>query len=289
LLVKHLNAKPPEPSAFNPNVTPEADRFILRMLAKKPAQRPKDMAEVGAELRSLKVFKRDPFELAAEEEERRRKEGLGLGAKMRLDSRADAARSELGLPPEPKPEPRKPTAAALAAAARQQSRTGQAPPAYSQPTSYPGYEAAAWAGYGQAYPPNYWPQYGSQGTPQVPPPQAGYYPYPPPGPPPAAGELSPVWPQPQAAQAMPQHDSPQPAVPQWGAVQPAPVPAQPSAPGTPPPGTGPAQPHSAAKPAPAAYVPGQGRPLDERHPTQQGVEDPDAIPLMDAEELPDVL
>ncbi|HEX6986415.1 MAG TPA: protein kinase, partial [Planctomycetaceae bacterium] len=186
LLIKHLSAKPAEPSAYNPNVTPEADKVILRMLAKKPAHRPKDMTEVAAEFRSLKVFKRDPLEIAAEEEAKRKEEGLGLAAKTRLDSRADAARTAAGIAAPPKPEPRKPTAAALAAAkgkglkVPEQSVPPQQP-AYpaGQPAGYPGYDpAAAWAAYGQpAYPQGYWPQYT---PPQADPQQAPqpYYPYP---------------------------------------------------------------------------------------------------------------
>src|SRR5690606_2353613 len=70
LLMKHLNTAPPEPSVFNSNVTPEADKFILRLLSKKPANRPQSMSEVAAEARSIQFFKMDPQELANEEERR---------------------------------------------------------------------------------------------------------------------------------------------------------------------------------------------------------------------------
>ncbi len=178
LLGKHLTAKPPEPSFFNPNVTPDADKFILRLLSKKPAHRPKDMAEIGAELRSLKVFKRDPLELAAEDEEKRKAEGLGLSAKSRLDSRADAVRTAAGIAAPPRPAARKPTAAALAAIKAHDERTGKKKAA--QPPApgggYPGYQPYDWNQQfaPQPYPPQgYWPQYPQQGGD---PGKPGYYP-----------------------------------------------------------------------------------------------------------------
>ena len=270
LLVKHLGAKPPEPSFFNPNVTPEADKFILRLLSKKPAHRPKDMAEIGAELRSLKVFKRDPVELAGEAEEARKAAGLGLDAKSRLDSRADAGRTAAGISAPPKSTARKPTAAALAEA----KRHGQAQPAAQQEAAgqpgYPGYAPPpdwAAAGYGyQAYPQGYWPQYPpAQG--QGPQPQP-YYPYP----------QQPA-PQQTAGPAPHPHANPPGAPAQWQ-EGPAPGQAPPAA------GERPAPPPTTESKSLQYLLPGQGRPADDRHPTQRDV-DPDEIPLM--EELPDVL
>ncbi|MCH7687481.1 MAG: serine/threonine protein kinase, partial [Planctomycetes bacterium] len=57
LLRKHAIEAPPEPSSFNANVTPEMDHFILRLLAKNPKKRHKNMDEVHAEFRSLQPFK----------------------------------------------------------------------------------------------------------------------------------------------------------------------------------------------------------------------------------------
>ncbi|MCH8335522.1 MAG: protein kinase, partial [Proteobacteria bacterium] len=64
LLVKHATEAPPVPSSFNPNVSPEMDRFILRLLAKNPKKRHKSMDEVHAEFRALQPFNEDVQEVA---------------------------------------------------------------------------------------------------------------------------------------------------------------------------------------------------------------------------------
>jgi serine/threonine-protein kinase len=309
LLGKHLTAKPPEPSFFNPNVTPDADKFILRLLSKKPAHRPKDMAEIGAELRSLKVFKRDPLEMAAEDEEKRKAEGLGLSAKSRLDSRADAVRTAAGIAAPPRPAGRKPTAAALAAIKAHEERTGKKKPAPAPMPGggYPGFQPYDWNQQfaPQPYPPQgYWPQYPQQGGD---PGQQGYYPYPPQAPAypqqPSAAYLQPPAPhQPLPQQPLPQQPLPQQPLPQQPAAQ-QPMPQEPGGQQAPasqpqPPAQAVPQPAPAPRPAPqpaaASQLPaaagyrasGQGRGLDERHPTQHDV-NPDEIPEMD--ELPEVI
>jgi serine/threonine protein kinase len=96
LLVKHATEAPPEPSSINSNVTPEMDRFVLRLLAKNPKKRHKSMNEVHAEFRALQPFKEDPRELAQKlEEEARQKELESLDAALKLDSRSDAMKSSL--------------------------------------------------------------------------------------------------------------------------------------------------------------------------------------------------
>lgn len=57
LLRKHLNERPPAPSELNPNVTPEMDRLVGRMIAKAPDKRPGSMQEVHGLFRNLTVFK----------------------------------------------------------------------------------------------------------------------------------------------------------------------------------------------------------------------------------------
>jgi serine/threonine-protein kinase len=95
LLKKHLTGQVPEPSGFNPNVTPEMDRMIMKMLSKKAAKRQKDMLEVLAEFRNLKPFKEDVIEV-----DRRRKLAESerykttLDKAGRLDSRADHERQQ---------------------------------------------------------------------------------------------------------------------------------------------------------------------------------------------------
>ncbi|NQV26547.1 MAG: serine/threonine protein kinase [Rhodopirellula sp.] len=68
LLRKHIAATPPLPSMLNEKITPEMDRFILKMLAKKPKDRHQSMDEVLRDFNNCQVFKKD------EEEEERQKE-----------------------------------------------------------------------------------------------------------------------------------------------------------------------------------------------------------------------
>ena len=60
LLMKHLKAAPPALEAVNRNVTPEFAQLIRRTMAKEPAGRPKSTADFLAELRGIRVFRRDP-------------------------------------------------------------------------------------------------------------------------------------------------------------------------------------------------------------------------------------
>jgi hypothetical protein len=95
LLKKHLIGQIPEPSAFNPNVSPEMDRMILKMLSKNPKKRQEDTNEVLAEFRNIKAFKEDVIDV-----DRRRREAEAerykttLDKAGRLDSRADAERQQ---------------------------------------------------------------------------------------------------------------------------------------------------------------------------------------------------
>jgi serine/threonine-protein kinase len=96
LLKKHLSDSPAPPSIVNPNVTAELDAVILRMLAKKPKDRPKDMREVMSVFRNVNCFKEDPGELY----NRKVKEAAAnesLSVDKRLDSRADADRVSRGI------------------------------------------------------------------------------------------------------------------------------------------------------------------------------------------------
>jgi len=96
LLRKHLSTPPPNASEFNPNVTPEMDRLIARLLKKKPAERHASIDEVLSELKRIKIFKEDVTDeslaqLAAD------KEGSAMSqlTDIRLDSRADAKLKEM--------------------------------------------------------------------------------------------------------------------------------------------------------------------------------------------------
>ncbi len=94
LLMKHLATVAAPPSEYNKNVTPEMDRMVLRMLAKKPKDRQKNMQEVMSEFRNIQIFKEDPevvFERKVQEsKDGEMKQSLG----KRLDSRTDHSRSE---------------------------------------------------------------------------------------------------------------------------------------------------------------------------------------------------
>ncbi len=95
LLQKHLTAPPPNASEFNPNVTPEMDRLIAKLLAKKPEQRGKDMAEISAELRRIRVFKEEIQEAKTSKVEDKPVDLLDQLSGGKLDSRLDAKRSQL--------------------------------------------------------------------------------------------------------------------------------------------------------------------------------------------------
>jgi serine/threonine protein kinase len=57
LLDKHIIEKPISPQQVNPDVTDEFANLVLRMLAKKKEDRPKDFHEVLMAMKSLKVYK----------------------------------------------------------------------------------------------------------------------------------------------------------------------------------------------------------------------------------------
>jgi eukaryotic-like serine/threonine-protein kinase len=96
LLKKHLTTAVPPPSAINPNVSPEMDKFVVKMLAKRVKDRHKNTSELMAEFRNIKPFKEDPGEhdrrLKAELEEKYKHT---LDKSGRLDSRADHVKQKL--------------------------------------------------------------------------------------------------------------------------------------------------------------------------------------------------
>ncbi len=60
LLAKHFTEKPTSPQVYNADVTDEFSGLVLRMLAKKKEQRPRDFHEVLMAMRGLRVFKSEP-------------------------------------------------------------------------------------------------------------------------------------------------------------------------------------------------------------------------------------
>jgi serine/threonine protein kinase len=57
LLQKQIIEKPPPPQSFNKDVTDEFGNLVLKMLAKKPDQRPQSFHEVLKALNSIKIYK----------------------------------------------------------------------------------------------------------------------------------------------------------------------------------------------------------------------------------------
>lgn len=108
LLLKHLGEPAPAPSSYNPNVTEEMDRIVLRMLSKKPEARQKKLSELLVEFRNVSVFKEAVTDEVQLSEEEKAKQELANVLGERLDSRTDALRTKFGGGSPPKAKPAKP-------------------------------------------------------------------------------------------------------------------------------------------------------------------------------------
>ena len=268
LLMAHIQTRPETPSVFNPNLTPEVDRLILKMLAKRPKDRPTNMQELFAEVRSINFFKTDMEEHAKASELARSdkfKDSMG----HRLDSRTDAERT---------PEQRVEAAAAAKvklkklAASRQPTAVTQREQARKTPAAAP--------------PP--------VAPPMAPPPMMmpGAYPMAPGYPMPGPGFPMPMQAFPMPGGPMPPGQYPPPMPP---GQYPPPMPAgqypQPT-PVAPPPAVPPAA--GQGRPQPPAAVPAQAPPAPvaatapPRRKTAKPQVDHTSIPLMEEGELPDV-
>ncbi len=283
LLRRHLAEKPPLPSSINPNVTPEMDRLIVRMLAKKPKDRPGSMQEIFGEFRNIKPFKEDIQQLIEEKAKKTLAEKMrDQGLASRLDSRLDAATGR----PTAAPQPATPAAGQPATAA----------PAAPTPT------APTAAGAGQApTAPAVQPSQPVQ--PARPPVQQPAAPTAAPVAPQQPAAPQPVAPQPVPSQpAAPQAAPPQPAVPQPPVQRPAPAaptptaaPAQPPTPQRPAAQPTSSQPQPQARPTPPpqpagpAAQPAAAQPAPQQPPAPSAPqqEDEDLPPLPD--ELPPVI
>ena len=181
LLIKHIRDTPANPSDLEPNATPEMDEFIKTLLAKKPADRPKDMSEVISMFRSVKVFIEEP-DIVHKKRKEKAEEDEKYSLNNRLTSRDDAERTTRGERPQtpkvapptqiqkPKKEPVKPKQTP-----QQPVQAQQVPPPIPPQQPYPPQNYPP-----QNYPPqNYPPQnYPPQGYPyqQVPGQPQGNYP-----------------------------------------------------------------------------------------------------------------
>lgn len=297
VLQKHLTAQAPAPSEFNPNVTAEMDRVVLKLLSKKPDARYKDVGELLGELRRIRIFKEDVEEkrVVVEDKPEDLMEQMKSGG---VNSRLDAQRERLVREnPEFAVELQEQKAArekrraadrakilkakepAPAAPAPQQQFPPQQYPQQPMPMMPQMYPGMPPQGYPQQYPPQQYPpqgfpQPGYPGAPGMPQPgmmPPGYPPGPQFAPPPGQ---APQVPQPPAAArpAAPQQP-PRPAPQPQPARPAAPAPQRQAAPPAPPPR--PAAPPKPAQPAAARETRKQPLPEDED------------LPFMT--ELPDVL
>jgi serine/threonine protein kinase len=64
LLNKHLREPPPPMSIYNKEITQEYADLVMKMLRKKPAERPKSMHELMSLLKRVRIFKDDPSPMA---------------------------------------------------------------------------------------------------------------------------------------------------------------------------------------------------------------------------------
>ena len=258
LLKKHLGENAVPPSVFNPNVTKDLDRVVLKMLEKSPAKRFQSMQELESALRGLRCFDVDPLELLAQKKAAA-KIVHDESIDQRLNSRADADRTSKGVaaPTGAKQEKRvsqlflreeaerkkhleargKSVAPAAAAPA------SPAPaPAPQQPMQYPGMPQ-------QQYPGMPMPQYPGMPMPQqqypgMPMPQQQY---------PGMPQQMPQYPQQAPQQQPPQQQAPQQQPPQQQPPQQQPPTPQPPTPQqqTPAPAPAPAPHQPVPSPAPA--------------------------------------
>lgn len=60
LLAKHLREQPSPPTVHNREITDQYAELVLRMLKKKPADRPQNMHEFLSQFNRVKIFKNDP-------------------------------------------------------------------------------------------------------------------------------------------------------------------------------------------------------------------------------------
>ena len=252
LLMSHIQEKPDLPSNYHPNVSPQADALVMKMLSKRPKDRHESMQEVFTELRNIKLFKVDPLEYDKQQEAQRAEE-KALTVDQRLDSRSDHEHTQKHghrpakpkpKKPVPPPEPQKKPAPAQPAAQVQ-------PPMMPQQPAMPVMPPQMMPGMMPQHPgmPAYAPmpmQPGMMPPGMVPPGTT-----PPAQVPPAAmppGAMPPGMPQPSMPGAPPTAPQPPPAAPQPAA-------------GTQPPAPAPAQPPAA--PAPAAPAPPPPAPQNE--------------------------
>lgn len=61
LLEKHIKERPESPQVYNKELSDEISALILKMLAKKPEERPQNCHDILINLRKMRVYKSDPL------------------------------------------------------------------------------------------------------------------------------------------------------------------------------------------------------------------------------------
>jgi serine/threonine-protein kinase len=268
LLMAHIQGRVEPPSQFNPNLTPELDRLVLKMLAKKPKDRPTNMQEAFAEIRSINFFKTD-MEDHAKASAAARLDTFKDSMAHRLDSRTDAERT---------PEQRTTANAAAKDKLRKKSHSAKIPAASGKDAGRAAHAPLpAPLPVPMAAPPMMMPG----GFPMAPgfPMPGPAFPMPAPGfPMPAPGFPMPAFPMPNA---MPGAAYPPPMAQPPAMPVPAPTPAQP-------------RPQPAAMPQPQPAAPAASTPAaapaaaTKRRKSSKPVVDHTTLPMMQEGELPDV-
>ena len=108
LLKKHIGVEAPPASLTNPNLTPDADRWLAKMLCKKPKDRYQSCEEILLEFRKIRIFKEEVIEGRQETKEEEQQRTLGVSGDAneiaeemrkvmtsRRDSRSDAVIQEM--------------------------------------------------------------------------------------------------------------------------------------------------------------------------------------------------
>lgn len=61
LLNKHISDQPSPPTSYNKEITPEFSDLVMRMIKKKPTERPENLREFLAKFARVRVFTTDPM------------------------------------------------------------------------------------------------------------------------------------------------------------------------------------------------------------------------------------
>jgi eukaryotic-like serine/threonine-protein kinase len=139
LLMKHVDARPPRPSEFIPELPPALDAFILQMLTKDPEARPGSADALRQQLHRLRRTMLRPTRAQASSQ--------GAAAATRAPTPAPSPTTEPGAPPVAEPATSAPRASEPTTApgtpATSEATAAPVPSAASEATTAPSEAAAA--------------------------------------------------------------------------------------------------------------------------------------------------